>query len=294
MKALINLTGDRQNWLAHEKKLALVIKHVLEMNTELNQAYIQFHRVPPLYASGVRYQEEPLNLLTMGGKPFENIEDFALIPAVIERGWGDCFPAYTRLLRENNEEVLVSDVKPGERIWGLNETCNVEAVVDKGMLPVTALRLSNGTTLSLTAGHYVYVAGEKERRLVTNLRVNDVLLSPLAKSGLLGHLARDWGPKSYDTPVRVLEIIDSFAMVPCFDIQTSDHKVYLPEHHVTVSNCDDLAPWRCAELRNAGEHAKIRIEWKTHPRTGQKVYHVLVRRQNGDIEDPSLKLGMPG
>lgn len=147
MKALINLTGDRQNWLAHEKKLALVIKHVLEMNTELNQAYIQFHRVPYLYASGVRYQEEPLNLLTMGGKPFENIEDFALIPAVIERGWGDC---------------------------------------------------------------------------------------------------------------------------------------------------DDLAPWRCAELRNAGEHAKIRIEWKTHPVTRQRVYHVLVRRENGDIEDPSLKLGMPG
>jgi hypothetical protein len=28
--------------------------------------------------------------------------------------------------------------------------------------------------------------------------------------------------------------------VPCWDIQTDDHKVYLPEHDVTVSNCDDL------------------------------------------------------
>jgi hypothetical protein len=29
--------------------------------------------------------------------------------------------------------------------------------------------------------------------------------------------------------------------VPCWDIQTDDHKVYLPEHDVTVSNCDDVS-----------------------------------------------------
>jgi len=59
-------------------------------------------------------------------------------------------------------------------------------------------------------------------------------------------------------------------------------------------DCDDLAPWRCAELRMRGEPAGIRIQWKRNPRDGSKLYHIVVRRANGDIEDPSLKLGMRG
>lgn len=55
-------------------------------------------------------------------------------------------------------------------------------------------------------------------------------------------------------------------------------------------DCDDLAPWRCAELRKAGERAKIRIQWKRLP-TG-KLYHIVVRREDGRIEDPSRILGM--
>lgn len=60
-------------------------------------------------------------------------------------------------------------------------------------------------------------------------------------------------------------------------------------------DCDDLAPWRVAELRNQGEKAKIRIQWKPQdperPKAG-KLYHVLVRRGDGSIEDPSRILGM--
>lgn len=55
-------------------------------------------------------------------------------------------------------------------------------------------------------------------------------------------------------------------------------------------DCDDLAPWRCAELRKAGERAKIRIQWKRLPEG--KLFHIVVRRENGTIEDPSLILGM--
>ncbi len=61
-------------------------------------------------------------------------------------------------------------------------------------------------------------------------------------------------------------------------------------------DCDDLAPWRVAELRQKyGEKANIRIQWK--PRNPKKpkgatLYHVVVRRENGVIEDPSLILGM--
>lgn len=63
-------------------------------------------------------------------------------------------------------------------------------------------------------------------------------------------------------------------------------------HERGWGDCDDLAPWRCAELRErAGEHAKIRVQWKKHP-NGQKMFHIVVRRANGDIEDPSRVLGM--
>lgn len=56
-------------------------------------------------------------------------------------------------------------------------------------------------------------------------------------------------------------------------------------------DCDDLAPWRCAELRQAGEAAKIRIQWKRQP-NGRKLFHIVVRRADGRIEDPSAILGM--
>jgi hypothetical protein len=63
-------------------------------------------------------------------------------------------------------------------------------------------------------------------------------------------------------------------------------------------DCDDLAPWRVAELQERfGEPASIRIQWKARPGRG-KLYHVLVRRGNVpathpfSIEDPSRRLGM--
>lgn len=55
-------------------------------------------------------------------------------------------------------------------------------------------------------------------------------------------------------------------------------------------DCDDLAPLLCAWYRNRGEKAKIRVQWK---RTSKgKLYHILVRREDGTIEDPSRILGM--
>ena len=62
--------------------------------------------------------------------------------------------------------------------------------------------------------------------------------------------------------------------------------------HRGWGDCDDLAPWRCAELREAGEKAKIRIQWKT-TKAG-KLFHIVVRRADGTVEDPSAVLGMGG
>lgn len=124
--------------------LGLAIKPILEALVTDDQLFLRMHKVPPIYTSGVRYKEEPVNTARVSGDMYR-IEEFAAIPAVIERGWGDC---------------------------------------------------------------------------------------------------------------------------------------------------DDLAPWRCAELRENGEPAKIRIQWKKNPQTGQKLFHIVVRRADGRIEDPSLLLGM--
>jgi hypothetical protein len=61
-------------------------------------------------------------------------------------------------------------------------------------------------------------------------------------------------------------------------------------------DCDDLGPWRVSELIHAGERAKIRVQWRARRNAdgtqGRKYFHIVVRRADGTIEDPSAKLGM--
>ena len=58
-------------------------------------------------------------------------------------------------------------------------------------------------------------------------------------------------------------------------------------------DCEDLAIWRVAELRNNGKKARAYIRYRIHPQTGGYIYHVMVQRPNG-LEDPSKILGMTG
>jgi hypothetical protein len=52
-------------------------------------------------------------------------------------------------------------------------------------------------------------------------------------------------------------------------------------------DCEDLASWRCAELRLEGEHAVPCVR-----RSGRRTYHAMVCREDGSIEDPSRVLGL--
>ena len=58
-------------------------------------------------------------------------------------------------------------------------------------------------------------------------------------------------------------------------------------------DCDDLAAWVCAWRRAHGEACTLRITWRRQ-RNGRRMFHVVVRRGNGSIEDPSKLLGMNG
>jgi hypothetical protein len=57
-------------------------------------------------------------------------------------------------------------------------------------------------------------------------------------------------------------------------------------------DCEDLACWRCAELRvTEGIHATHFIVWRDK-KSGAAIYHALVKHPDGTIEDPSRARGM--
>jgi len=56
-------------------------------------------------------------------------------------------------------------------------------------------------------------------------------------------------------------------------------------------DCEDLACWRAAELVLAGERT-ARPVFKSRWSPRGHLYHILVERADGSIEDPSRKLGM--
>lgn len=55
-------------------------------------------------------------------------------------------------------------------------------------------------------------------------------------------------------------------------------------------DCEDLAAFRAAELREGGERGARAVMVEVAP----GMIHCVVRRANGKIEDPSAKLGMRG
>ena len=61
-------------------------------------------------------------------------------------------------------------------------------------------------------------------------------------------------------------------------------------------DCDDLAPFLCAELQEyeGDENADLRLYWRKDKRGRPRLFHVQVRHGDGYIEDPSRYLGMAG
>lgn len=61
--------------------------------------------------------------------------------------------------------------------------------------------------------------------------------NPIHRLGVRGNTRED---NRHGWLLRVREIQREAFTVPCWDIKTDDHRVYLAEHDVTVSQCDDL------------------------------------------------------
>lgn len=73
----------------------------------------------------------------------------------------------------------------------------------------------------------------------------------------------------------------------CGDITTDQGRFWLPESDLIVHNCEDLACARVAKLRQRGETGA-----KPYLYHQGKLWHVMVQRGSGRIEDPSAVLGM--
>jgi hypothetical protein len=174
---------------------------------------------------------------------------------------GDCFPEETLLLREEGP-TLIKNVKVDDMIWGKDAWTRITRKIDKGLLSLDMITLVNGCVVPLTTDHHVFVQRDEnteERVSVAELAEDDVLIQPKI----------DPFDFSWDAPVarskmlrgreamRVRRIDRSVRKRPCWDITTSDGYVYLPEHDVTVSNCDEAAITLAACMLCIGINAMI-------------------------------------
>lgn len=432
---------------------AIALQQLLECLIGINRLYLRRFRAPKLYQSGVRYARTQI---------------WDSIPDLVKRGYGDCFPEGSLLLRDDYELVPIEDIRVGDRIWGRDAWTTVKTSWFKGTLSVDAMVLNNGSRVLLTGDHHVFVARcskhspdaergygcscpveerEVERVRLRDVREREVVLSPrrlafgtetldpdkayveglyvadgwaencrfsisgqdgcpkeeqkravvqicerlglatrwhrkyvavndsewalrmqqmgthapnkhvlslnlgeaaaaatlrgvmadgtkrksggwaftttskklaiqvrllqkmfgrscssiatvqpgiyassFTKQPIWGVGVRDPQGKS-DKLLRVKRVERDIMEAPCYDIETSDGYVYLPEYDTTVSNCKSLTAMRVAELREAGENARPVFRFAMNPQTGRKDFHILVQVGNS-YEDPSRKLGM--
>jgi hypothetical protein len=148
---------------------------------------------------------------------------------------GDCFLDTEIVIRKTSiggtERVAIKDVKIGDLVWGWNTWTVVEAVAAKGELSFSGMLLEGRSNpLYLTKDHHVFIRdGVTHRRItVKELRVGDELLTSDEIQSL--------------SPFpEIIELQHDVKKAQAFDIQTSDHYVYLLDYDIVVSQCDDLS-----------------------------------------------------
>ncbi len=98
--------------------------------------------------------------------------------------------------------------------------------------------------------------------------------------------------------LRVKEIVREVGRGPAWDISTDDHYVYMPEHDVTVSNCDDSTILMGALLKALGfRDVRARVI-SVDGRRWAHVYTMVSENRSGGGKlialDPTVKDAVPG
>jgi hypothetical protein len=169
---------------------------------------------------------------------------------------GDCFPAGTQLLVASREPQgsipnfkkgvrrAIENVREGDLIWGLDEWTIVRRQWSAGKKSIDELVLSTGKRVPLSPEHHVWALGEGPAKTMGRIRVSD------ARAGL-------YLPQPQQRSARIASISRSVGEADCFDVTTADGYVYLPEHDVTVSNCDEASITLAAACMSIGIPAAI-------------------------------------
>lgn len=283
--------------------------------------------IPPLYASGVRYKEDPPGQ--------ENWKDCL---AVLADGHGDCLPLPTLVFRQvdssnDGELIPLLALQVGDLVMGNSAWTTVREVCITGEKRMLSLHLDNGCQLRCSRAHKVFVG--KEARCAQDVKEGDDLAAPAEIPanfvGGTSELALALRPNSAQAAVRnvrqaerrssyrVVRIVEDDPEL-CMDITTDSGSFWLPESDVLVHNCDRLVAYRAAELRVAGYPAEPLIKWRQIPKDimvglghpahmipehGVSMVHVCVglpgwrqytylNEDNPLVEDPSKRLGMGG
>lgn len=191
-------------------------------------------------------------------------------------GSGDCFAKGTNVTRSlaggRSEEVQIENLRVGDRIYSrvnaharggpdYDEFCwtTVLNVWDRGVRPTWQVRTDNRTKgqsrfVRLTPNHKVLVA-QSDGKLV-EARVSD-----LDPGVALPRIDRDefvpMDPEDGRT-ARVLEVVRDDLPVQCYDVQTENGCVWLPDADCHVRNCDDHSTATAALAMALGFRAGFR------------------------------------
>ena len=104
-------------------------------------------------AALLAWVQDPKNIYYVN-EPGERLQDPIF---TIKNGFADCFAEDSLLLRDDMQLVPIQSIRVGDRIWGKDRWSTVGNWAEKGKLPVTAIKLNNGSVLNLTEDHKVYV-----------------------------------------------------------------------------------------------------------------------------------------
>ena len=160
---------------------------------------------------------------------------------------GDCLSEDT-LLETRTEYVIISRIKPGDIIMGREGWTTVVSVSYKGILPVNQYSLSSGGRFFATKDHRCILSDGAEIK-AGKLKIGDSLLK------------NDYHPCENDISVVSIE---KRGRRKVYDLETSDHGIYLPGAGIVVHNCDDKSialaayarlysiPYRFVAIRRPG------------------------------------------
>jgi hypothetical protein len=235
--------------------------HLRQFNEFKKRGLVEFG-YPPVYNSGLHYETEK------GTEIWPDIP--SLLMGTMGKGvypgpWGDCLPVASPILRENHAVDALLNVRAGDVIVGDNNLTKVTAWALTGEKPILNIGLRKrgnlDSVLRCSPEHRVFTPSGEEKR-AEKIRVGDVIRSPMGDN--------------------YVNSISEGKPEMCCDVTTDTGRFYLPEADVIVHNCEDLACYRVAELRELPWHYERTAPWKPRKDDG---------KPNIEMADPRFPQG---